>query len=242
MCAPAHRTHRSARGHVQCLAHSTNYRMWCRHNLKQLLFDANGMIYMMRYRYHGRLENYMVQLCDIINVGSLAHMGVLSLLVPIVICMLFRRRSENYVFNHHRASVWRLGVHIFIYTMSFTLMGIAYWATYPMAQSCDEWAKRQQNDINSSKSSISLDTLIRCDTDYLHAFLRHGVFTSLSGIGWFTRMTIDPIIDLLTDKQLRKQILITRPRSRQHSYLSQFDRKQSYCLQNMSLNVNETLT
>uniref|UniRef100_A0AC34GRL4 Uncharacterized protein n=1 Tax=Panagrolaimus sp. ES5 TaxID=591445 RepID=A0AC34GRL4_9BILA len=74
-------------------------------------------------------------------------------------------------------------------------MGLAYWATYPMAESCSIWSKKLTEMENKRK--LERNKLMECDLEYLSAFFYYGTFTSLSAIGWFTRMTLDPIIDLV---------------------------------------------
>ena len=47
------------------------------------------------------------------------------------------------------------------------------------------------------KTKFERNKLMVCDLEYLSAFLYYGTFTSLSAVGWFTRMTLDPVIDMV---------------------------------------------
>lgn len=71
-------------------------------------------------------------------------------------------------------------------------MGTAYWATYPISNSCISWSQRLTTEQKSNKISI------KCDVEHLKAFLNYSCATLLSGFGWFTRMTIDTIVDLVS--------------------------------------------
>uniref|UniRef100_A0A914CB87 G-protein coupled receptors family 1 profile domain-containing protein n=1 Tax=Acrobeloides nanus TaxID=290746 RepID=A0A914CB87_9BILA len=172
---------------------------------QQTMFDSNGMMYMMRNQYHehgSTLGHWMVGFCEIIMGKSVAQIGVISLVLPFlsylttllsyafVAILLFRRRTDKRVANRHQACVWRLGMHLGVFTISFVLMALAYFATFPMVDSCNSWSEYLRQRVQ-----VDVETKI-CDISHLEAFMRYAILTSLSSIGWFLRMSLDPAIDM----------------------------------------------
>lgn len=51
---------------------------------------------------------------------------------------------------------------------------------------------------NDSDNLDDSDDPVNCDTDHLRAFLVYSITTFLSGVGWFTRMTVDTAIDFVS--------------------------------------------
>ncbi|KAK0416345.1 hypothetical protein QR680_012430 [Steinernema hermaphroditum] len=176
---------------------------------QQTNFDSNGMMYIMRNQYHGFLAEWMVELCGRVIDKSLVQTGTMSLFLPVctylmavlsyifVTILLFRRRQDPRMANRHRMCIWRLGVHLGVFTFSFALMAVSYSATFPMAMSCADWSRRLTNMTDYRSSS-------ECEIGHMTPFVRYAILTSLASVGWFLRMTLDPIIDMVIDAQLRR--------------------------------------
>ena len=81
-------------------------------------------------------------------------------------------------------------------------MAMAYWSVYPMIASCLSWSEKltSAQAMNTPTDLIhpeNPDNIIECDTDHLRAFLVYSITTFLSGVGWFSRMTVDTAIDFV---------------------------------------------
>ena len=82
-------------------------------------------------------------------------------------------------------------------------MAMAYWSIYPMIASCLSWSEKLTS-AQAMDNPIDLinpdnpENLVDCDTDHLRAFLVYSITTFLSGVGWFSRMTIDTVVDFVS--------------------------------------------
>ncbi|KAI6177866.1 hypothetical protein M3Y97_00953800 [Aphelenchoides bicaudatus] len=190
----------------------------------------------MRNKYYEDLSLWMVDLCAKVIDTSMVSTGMLSLMLPIfsyvttllsygfVSLVLFRRRNDRRnVSSKQRdhTAIWRLGVHLGVFTFSFCLMALAYAATFPMADSCLNWSSdliNQHNRYLQERSTIKSNPLVKreqpaqveCNLQHIYAFTRYVTLTALAATGWFTRMCVDPMIDLLLDTHIRRLIFPNR--------------------------------
>lgn len=70
-------------------------------------------------------------------------------------------------------------------------MALAYFATFPMVDSCNSWSEYLRKRVQGVSETQT------CDISHLEAFMRYAILTSLSSIGWFLRMSVDPAIDMV---------------------------------------------
>ncbi|CAD5216122.1 unnamed protein product [Bursaphelenchus okinawaensis] len=195
---------------------------------QQTMFDSNGMMYMMRNQYYGLLGEWMVALCEKVIDKSMMETGAISLILPIcsyvttllsygfVALVLFRRRQDRRnvsSLNRDHTAIWRLGVHLGVFTFSFCLMAVAYAATFPMAESCLNWSALLMENHQATIDGHNVDD-DNCSLEHLYAFTRYAVLTSLAGAGWFLRMSLDPLIDCVLDTHIRRLVIASRPLDR----------------------------
>ncbi|CAD5222035.1 unnamed protein product [Bursaphelenchus xylophilus] len=195
---------------------------------QQTMFDSNGMMYMMRNQYYGLLGEWMVALCEKVIDKSMMETGAISLILPIcsyvttllsygfVALVLFRRRQDRRnvsSLNRDHTAIWRLGVHLGVFTFSFCLMAVAYAATFPMAESCFNWSELLMENHQATIDGHNVDD-DNCSLEHLYAFTRYAVLTSLASIGWFLRMSLDPLIDTVLDTHIRRLVIAPRPLER----------------------------
>uniref|UniRef100_A0A1I7X703 G_PROTEIN_RECEP_F1_2 domain-containing protein n=1 Tax=Heterorhabditis bacteriophora TaxID=37862 RepID=A0A1I7X703_HETBA len=144
----------------------------------------------------------MVDLCENIRLREPLRVATFALILPlslyliatlsymVVSIVLFRRR-DSHVYRRHFSAVWRLGTHLGIFTVTCVLMALTYYATSPMKDFCHEYEENPRSRACGSMSPL----------------VRYSLLTALSSIGWFTRMTADPIIDVMIDCVLRRAVL-----------------------------------
>jgi hypothetical protein len=51
---------------------------------------------------------------------------------------------------------------------------------------------------------------MECNLEHIYAFTRYVALTALAGTGWFLRMSIDPLIDIILDTHIRRLIFGNR--------------------------------
>ncbi|KAI6223583.1 hypothetical protein M3Y99_01447300 [Aphelenchoides fujianensis] len=193
---------------------------------QQANFDANGVLYLMRNKYYGLLGDWMVAMCEKVIDRSMLDTGMWSLLLPIVAyfttlmsygfvaMVLFRRRNDrrNVSQTRDHTALWRLGVHLGVFTFSFLLMALAYAATFPMAESCLNWSTLliERDLLYAKAKAVGAQTKVDCNLEHIFAFTRYVVLTSLAGVGWFLRMCLDPMIDGILDHHIRRLVFGNR--------------------------------
>ncbi|CAJ0943294.1 unnamed protein product, partial [Mesorhabditis belari] len=204
-------------------------------------FDSNGMIYVILHRLRAGLglKNdeallWYVDLCHNLSERSQPQFGgAIALLLPVfayavsffsyllVSFVLYRRRQETRISKRHFACVWRLGMHMGLFTVTCALMAVSYYATGPMKNSCLQFLDSVENDSMEMEEQVETPCLSP-------SLLRYSLLCSVASVGWFSRMCLDPIIDLMIDSHLRRTIFFHKKEKR-------------YCLARMSQSqVNET--
>ncbi|KAI6189186.1 hypothetical protein M3Y98_00435500 [Aphelenchoides besseyi] len=193
---------------------------------QQAMFDANGVLYLMKNTYYGLLGDWMVALCEKVIDKSMVETGFLSLTLPVmsyiitimsygfVVTVLFRRRNDRRTISQNRdhTALWRLGVHLGVFTFSFLLMAVAYAATFPMADTCLNWStsliENYRTHANNEFGAVNAigQSKADCHLEHMFAFTRYVVLTSLAACGWFMRMSLDPIIDATLDMHIRRLV------------------------------------
>jgi hypothetical protein len=110
--------------------------------------------------------------------------------------LLLRKRRINRVAARHMSGVWRLGIHLGCFSISFALIAIAYLATFPAIEICKLLQHQNDDDSNSCMQA-----------EQLRAYKWFIMATTVASICWFVRMIVDPMLDLAMDTRLRDLIM-----------------------------------
>lgn len=132
----------------------------------------------------------MIDVCINIENAS-GHAGALTLALPtigylitigsylLVSLLLLRKRRVNRVAARHFSGVWRLGIHLGCFSISFALIAIAYLASFSARKIC----KMLHHEVDDEYDDDAVTECVHADE--LRAFKWFTMTTTLASICWY---------------------------------------------------------